>query len=178
MPLNEAMELIEAIITCVNVFVSVPQSARGRAPRSTDGRPNDFYIFAYKELALYLKHLFIYYDSKIKELPTDAIHWPWAKFLKRIHESDSYERVTIIDYNYDVWLERILRLLDVPFTVGEIEPELSQAKIWILKPHGSISFAHKTVRDRQAFAISRNYELLDGSAILTLLCKAPQWLSD
>ena len=111
MPLSEAMALIEAIITCVNVIVSAPQSARGRTPRSREGRPNDLYIFGYKELALYLKHLFVYYDSKVNELPPEAIHWPWAQFLKRVQQSDSYDRVTIIDYNYDVWLERVLREL-------------------------------------------------------------------
>jgi hypothetical protein len=164
MPLTEAMALIESIITCVNVFVSAPQNVRSRTPRSRDGRPNDLYIFAYKELALYLKHLFVYYDNKVKDLPDKAVQWPWARFLKRVHESDAYNRVTIIDYNYDVWLERILRAADVPFIVAEIEPEVTAAKIRILKPHGSISFAHKTVRDRQAFAISPSYELLDGSA--------------
>ena len=63
-----------------------------------------------------------------------------------------------------MWLERVLRLLNIPFTVGEIEAKSNGSKITILKPHGSISFAHRTVRDRQAFAISRNYELLDGAA--------------
>ena len=164
MPLPEAMALIEAIITCVNVFVSAPQGARGRTPRNRDGRPNDLYIFGYKELALYLKHLFVYYDSKISQLPPEAVQWPWAKFLKRVHESHSYDRVTIVDYNYDVWLERVLRQLEVPFAVGEIELEPVGTKIRILKPHGSISFAHRTVRDREAFAISHNYELLDGAA--------------
>ncbi len=164
MPLPEAMALIEAIITCVNVFVSAPQGSRGRTPRSSDGRPNDLYIFGYKELALYLKHLFVHYDSKISQLPPEAAQWPWAKFLKRVHESNSYDRITIVDYNYDVWLERVLRQLEVPFVVGEIEPDSVGTKIRILKPHGSISFAHRTVRDREAFAISHNYELLDGAA--------------
>jgi hypothetical protein len=164
MPLPEAMALIEAIITCVNVFISAPQGARGRSPRNRDRRPNDLYIFGYKELALYLKHLFVYYDSKISQLPPEAGRWTWAKFLKRVHESKTYDRVTIVDYNYDVWLERVLRQLEIPFVVGEVESESAVAKITVLKPHGSISFAHHTVRDRQAFAISRNYELLDGTA--------------
>ena len=164
MPLSEAMSLIEAIITCVNVFVSAPQSSRLRTQRNRDTRPNDLYIFGYKELAVYLKHLFIYYNNKIKVLPPAVGEWPWAKFLKRIHESQSYNQVTIIDYNYDVWLERVLNELGVPFTVGQIGPETAGAKITLLKPHGSISFAHNTTRDRQAFGISLNYELLDGAA--------------
>jgi hypothetical protein len=163
MPLSEAMALIEAIITCVNVFVSAPQSSRFRSQRNRDGRPNDLYIFGYKELALYLKHLFVYYDNIAGKLPPNVVCWPWAQFLKRVYESNSYGRVTIISYNYDVWLERILHRLDVPFTIGAIEPGSWDSKITILKPHGSISFAHKTTLDRQAFAISQNYELLDGA---------------
>jgi hypothetical protein len=144
--------------------VSAPQSVRGRSPRIRDGRPNDLYIFGYKELALYLKHLFVYYDNKIRQLPAEAVQWPWARFLKRVHQSDTYDSVTIIAHNYDVWLERVLREIDVPFTVSQIEPETTDTKIRIFKPHGSISFAHRTIRDRQAFAISHNYELLDGAA--------------
>ena len=134
-----------------------------RALRNRDGRPNDLYIFAYKELALYLKHLFVYYDNLTSKSTGDAVNWPWALFLQRLDRSEDYHRVTIIDYNYDVWLERTLQSMDVPFTIGGIEPENSLKKITILKPHGSISFAHNIVRDRQAFAISPDYELLDGS---------------
>jgi len=154
---DAATALIEDIITCVNVFVSAPRTTTV----GQEGRPNDIYSYAYKELAIYLKHLFIYYDTKVDALP-DCNSWGWWEFFRHIAKSDYYSEITIVTYNYDVWLERLLTHCGIPFTVSLMQRKRASAKISILKPHGSISFAHKTIRDRNAFTISLNHELLDG----------------
>jgi hypothetical protein len=158
---DAAMALIEDIITCVNVFVSTPKKG---ARAKTGGQPNDIYIFAYKELSLYLKHLFIYYDKKLGPIPDEVEQWSWMRFIQRAANSSRYSRITVVTYNYDIWLERMLAKFKIPFNTGLIGAQDSSAKITILKPHGSIGFTHKTVRDRSAFSISLNHELLDGAA--------------
>lgn len=160
MPAEAALRLIEEVITCANVFASL-DAAKQKARRS---RSDDIYIFAYKELVLYLKHLFVYYDQCVGPLDGRVEAWSWASYLKRMYDSDRFESVTIVTYNYDVWLERVLIAKDIPFSVGPIQPELDQPSFRILKPHGSISFTHKTKRDRSAFEILKNHDLLDGAA--------------
>lgn len=155
----DAMALIEDIITCVNVFASMPQAARLR----TKSRPNDIYIFAYKELSLYLKHLFVYYDRTFGPFDSSICDWSWCQFLEYASRSPKYDRVTVVTYNYDIWLERMLLTMSIPFNAGMVGVQDPQAKITIYKPHGSVSFAHKTVLDRAAFVINEDYELTDGS---------------
>jgi hypothetical protein len=110
-----------------------------------------------------LRHLFVHYDKQVSTLPRTCLDWPWLKFLESAIKSNKYEKITVVTYNYDIWLERTLRAASLPFSIGVIESRPHQ-KLVILKPHGSISFTHKTIRDRQAFAVSLNYELLDGAA--------------
>jgi len=155
----ESLNLIEDIITCVNVFVSSPKFTAPTTGKIS--KPNDIYIFAYKELAVYLKHLFIYYDNILPTLDTTIENWSWTKFLKHVYNSADYSEVTIITYNYDVWIEKILKYLSIPYNISLIGTQIA-TKINILKPHGSISFAHKKKLDISAFQMSYNYELLNG----------------
>jgi hypothetical protein len=156
---EEAMLLIEDIITCVNVYASKEK----KNPVGHDYRPNDIYIYAYKELLQYLKHLFIFYNSKVVEIPDEAETWPWLNFLQHANESEHYSEIVIVTYNYDIWLERLLEKYSIPFNIGLIGDNSAEAKITILKPHGSISFAHKQVTDRDSYSIKLDDELLDGS---------------
>lgn len=156
---EEAMLLIEDIITCVNVYASKEK----RNPVGHDYRPNDIYIYAYKELLQYLKHLFIFYNSKIAELPDEAENWPWLNFIQHANGSEHYSEIVIVTYNYDIWLERLLEKFSIPFNIGLIGDNSNEAKITILKPHGSISFAHKQVTDKDSYSIKLDDELLDGS---------------
>ncbi len=156
---EEAMLLIEDIITCVNVYASKEK----RNPVGHDYRPNDIYIYAYKELLQYLKHLFIFYNSKIAELPDEAKNWPWLNFLQHANKSEHYSEIVIVTYNYDIWLERLLKKFSIPFNIGLIGDNSNEAKITILKPHGSISFTHKQVTDKDSYSIKLDDELLDGS---------------
>ena len=156
---DSAMQLIEDIITCVNVYASKEK----RNPVGHEYRPNDIYIYAYKELLQYLKHLFIFYNRKIEDIPDSAENWPWLKFIKYANESDYYSEIVIVTYNYDIWLERVLQKFDIPFNVGMIGENDPMVKINILKPHGSISFTHKQKMDKDSYFIKLNNELLDGS---------------
>lgn len=159
MDADSAMQLIEDIITCVNVYASKEK----RNPVGHEYRPNDIYIYAYKELLQYLKHLFIFYNRKIEDIPDSAENWPWLQFIKHANESDYYSEIVIVTYNYDIWLERILQKFDIPFNVGMIGENDPQVKINILKPHGSISFTHKQKMDKDSYSIKLDNELLDGS---------------
>ncbi len=159
MDANNAMQLIEDIITCVNVYASKEK----RNPVGHDYRPNDIYIYAYKELLQYLKHLFIFYNRKIKDIPDSVENWSWLKFLKHASDNDYYSEIVIVTYNYDIWLERVLQKFDIPFNVGMIGDNDPDAKINILKPHGSISFTHKQKTDKDSYTIKLDNELLDGS---------------
>lgn len=153
----ECMSLIEDIITCVNAFASKPKTGMSMGPT----KPNDIYIFAYKELAAYLRSLFVWYDG-LTSVPDSITQWSWAKFFEWVNRSPDYDSVTVITYNYDVWLERVLMKLKIPFKIGLLEPDDAKTKIKILKPHGSISFCHKQVRDKAAFTIQQSRELIDG----------------
>lgn len=156
---NSAMQLIEDIITCVNVYASKQK----RNPVGHEYRPNDIYIYAYKELLQYLKHLFIFYDRKVMNIPDDVKEWSWLKFLDHANKSDYYSEIVVVTYNYDIWLERILDKYDIPFNVGLVGSNEKNAKITIFKPHGSISFVHKQKTDRDSYTIKLDNELLDGS---------------
>jgi len=158
MDASNAMQLIEDIITCVNVYAS----RDNKTPLGRDYRPNDIYMYAYKELLQYLKHLFIFYNNKIKDISSSIKSWPWLKFIKNAYEQDYYSEIVIVTYNYDIWLERVLQKCKIPFNVC-MSSDDSRGKINILKPHGSISFLHKKEMDKDSYTINYDKELLDGS---------------
>lgn len=154
---DEAISLIEDIITCVNVY----STAKPEHQRAISSGPNKIYIHAYQELVRYLRHLFVYYDKKIAD-PTEAelIEWPWARFFRALQDNPDVDEVHIITFNYDVWLERTFRILGIEFTVCGFGEQDKKFKLY--KPHGSISFCHKRKLDRQAFNISYQSELVTG----------------
>ncbi len=160
MSTGDSWALIEDIITCVNVYAS----QTGRTPKSRSYQPNDIYIYAYKELLQYIKHLFIYYDNKIESIPDKIKDWSWFKFLGSSCKNSEISEITVVTYNYDVWLERILKALNICFNVGQIGNKNHNSKVTVLKPHGSISFIHKNELDLDSYSIKLDRELLDGSS--------------
>ncbi|MBI5633637.1 MAG: SIR2 family protein [Nitrospirae bacterium] len=157
---QEAMSLIEDIITCVNVHAGSPQ----KIAATTIAAPNDIYLFAYKELSIYLRNLFVAYDSAMP-ISLDAItNWPWYEILKSANDDPEIEEISIVTYNYDIWLERMLRLANIPFCISVVEKPTPTPKIRIYKPHGSISFAHKQTRDPASFQIAYGRDLPDAPA--------------
>jgi len=140
--------LIEDIITCANIL--------SRNPRDSQ----NIYIKAYKELVCYLKALFIYYDNLIDVPNMDLAKWGWAEFLKCLSKDKSIGKIHIVTYNYDIWLERVLKKLGLEFSVSNFNK--TKKKIMIYKPHGSISFAYKTNRVVDAYEINYNTDVNDG----------------
>ena len=110
MSYEAATQLVTDVITCANVY-----------NLSVEKRPNEerdssnIYIHAYSELSSYLRYLFIYYDSLVSEKDLkniideiELIHYIKNRVLRQ-------KKVYIITYNYDVFLERLLKLADIPF---------------------------------------------------------------
>ena len=145
--LEESTALIEEIITCANMFFDFVNDPRQKAKRLelvTENR--SLYLKAYSELIVYLRHLFSCYNSIIKEnelcefLNNDS-KWGWLDFFKNISNC-KYDKIIFVTYNYDIWLERILKILDIDFCLSGFEC-CSGIKVEIVKPHGSISFVPK-----------------------------------
>jgi len=148
MSTKDASDLIDEIITCANVYGAAAFSSKHMVERNN---PRNIYINAYFELLLYLRHLFVYYDTKIPEFDNSILDkWSWFKFINDAVEKKRYSKITIITYNYDIWLERILAARRIPFYIDGFEPAIEGA-IAIIKPHGSISFCHNSPRPRESF---------------------------
>lgn len=154
---DEAMSLVEDIITCVNAYALVPPHLK-KGPKH---QSNDIYLYAYKELVKYLRHLFVYYDKKLPDVTEAIANWQWANYLKSLNENENITSVKIITFNYDMWLEKTLMSLNVPYKMHLFDGQ-PDAKVHVLKPHGSISFCHKDELDKSAFEIRRDYEITDG----------------
>ncbi len=95
-------------------------------------------------------------------LPNEMNEWSWSKFFLAVQSDPSISSVCIVSYNYDIWLERLLDLLDIPFELPLVNSN-PIAKFKIFKPHGSISFVHKTKLMSEAFSINYNSFSTDGS---------------
>lgn len=132
---EESIELINDIITCANIHNFAYKNGCG------DSKNKSIYIQAYLELSSYLKYLFVYYnnlvtDKELKEIIDDI---DLVRYIK--DNINKYNNITIITYNYDIWLERIFELLEIEFSLYGFQKD---EKIKIFKPHGSISFSFKT----------------------------------
>lgn len=123
---------------------------------------NNIYVNAYFELVAYIKQLFIMYDKKVSERDlssSDVINWGWYKLIKDAYNSTQYEKIYIVTYNYDIYLERVLKAHNIPFDIVGIEE--NNNKIQIIKPHGSISFCHKSLNDKDTYDIKRSSALYE-----------------
>lgn len=171
---DESTALIEEIITCANMFfdfVNEPEQKIKRLDLANQGNDR-LYLKAYSELIVYLRHLFSCYNEKITDDSLEKFlnedkNWGWLKFFKSISEH-KYEKITVVTYNYDIWLERIFEILDIPFFIYGLEDSIKNA-VEIIKPHGSISFLP---REPVGASYSVNYNLdFDGTPIEKLCLK-------
>ncbi|MCC8025808.1 MAG: hypothetical protein LIP16_10995 [Clostridium sp.] len=159
--IEESTALIEEIITCANMFfdfVNEPGQKEKRLELAGSSTER-IYLKAYSELITYLRHLFSCYDAQVADdllsrFISSESKWGWLKFLKLL-SSGKYSKITFVTYNYDVWLERILKQLSLPYTVSGFE-ENSSVEIEVIKPHGSISFVP---RNDGCNVYSINYQL-------------------
>ena len=142
---GESMAIIEEIITCSNMLFEYLQLANKDSGRLKliEADNQSIYIKAYSELIAYLKYLFIEYNSKISDKEIEDFLgsniWGWAEFFRKAYIN--YDKINIITYNYDIWLERIFDALGITYSVVGFDAEL---KVNIIKPHGSISFIPKS----------------------------------
>ncbi|WP_143406939.1 hypothetical protein [Faecalibacterium sp. An121] len=159
---EESTALIEEIIACANMFfdfVNDPKQKAKRLKLTTSG-VSSLHLRAYCELIVYLQHLFSCYNSVISETKLEGFlnsdsEWGWLKFFKHIQD-DKYDKIVFVTYNYDIWLERILKILNVDFCISGFE-ELNGKKVEIVKPHGSISFVPKDYVG-SSYAINYNFD--------------------
>lgn len=147
--IEDAEELIDNIITCANIFNNL----------KVDLRKNNkiIHINAYIELVSYLKSLFVFFNNKIDFDKIDLNSWKWLHFIKNINDNDNVGKINIITYNYDIFLERLLKKYNISFCIEPLEKK--KEKIRIFKPHGSISFEYRVEpQDKTAFQINYSYD--------------------
>ena len=145
---DDSSDLIEDIITCSNTYFTT----WGLNKRDIFYNKNSpIYIRANAELVAYLYSLFIYYNSKLSFTKDDLTGWGWSNYFKKLYYDESIENVYIVTLNYDIWLEKILKSMDIEFSISCFD--MKKTKFQIYKPHGSISFQHKNKSDRTAYNI-------------------------
>lgn len=145
---EESNALIEEIITCANMFFDFVNEPEQKTKRLelTNSNKDKIYLRAYSELNMYLRHLFSSYntmitDKQLEKFLNGNTSWGWIDFFKAIEKSE-YDKITFVTYNYDIWLERILKILKIPFRINGFDKSCDE-KVEIIKPHGSISFVPK-----------------------------------
>ena len=150
-----AQEIIEEIISCANTLTRSMIDVKNI-------ECSNIYRSAYYELIAYLKHLFIMYDKKVddKELTCEKINeWGWYKLINDAYRSDSISEIDIVTYNYDIFLERVLRLHNIGYDIEGITGDGNKIKIY--KPHGSISFCHKNKAERSMYKIRKEADMYE-----------------
>lgn len=153
---KESNSLIEQIITCSNMFVAFLRhpASGGRSELLTSEK--GIYLKAYCELMVYFRTLFVWYNNNVSDKEINHFcstsNWAWLKCIKSL--TRNYEKVVFVTYNYDIWLERILRCLKIPFSMKGFDSK--EKKIEIIKPHGSISFVLKSPTPK--FEINYNFD--------------------
>ncbi|OAB43480.1 SIR2 family protein [Paenibacillus glacialis] len=145
---QESIGLIEDIVTCANTASAINRTF------------DSVYIKAYQELTSYLKYLFVGYNKKISDeyIKNNIEGFGWYDLFKNLVSSTNTSEITIITYNYDIWLERILNIAGINFELvgmknGKQRPN-DECKVKIIKPHGSISFAYKDSIPRERFRLT------------------------
>lgn len=158
----ESNALIEEIITCANMFFDFVNEPTRKSKRLELANSNKgIYMRAYSELIIYLRHLFSCYndminDEELKRFLEEDQTWGWGKFFRNI-KNNKFKKIIFVTYNYDIWLERILKLLDIPFCISGFQ-NLDKEIIEIIKPHGSISFVPKNYK-MSSYGINYNLDI-------------------
>lgn len=135
---EDSLRIIEDVITCANIL-----------PQRTEIK-DKIYIRAYNELEQYLMSLFIHYTSMVKVKKDKIKDWGWIKYLRFLASSKNVKNVNIVSFNYDVWLELVLELYGIPFSIAGLSDK--KEKFHIFKPHGSIAFQSRK-RYKSAYSI-------------------------
>lgn len=117
------MAIIEEIITCSNMlfdYLTLADTDKNRL-KLFEKENQSLYVKAYSELVAYLRHLFIDYNRKISDDEITQLitkgDWGWIKFFQKAFSNTLYDKIFIVTYNYDIWLERILNLMEVEYNI-------------------------------------------------------------
>jgi hypothetical protein len=102
------------------------------------------------------------FDAAIQINDKNIADWSWSKLLKDLSDNPDVEKVDIVTFNYDVWLERTLEVLNIDYHISEMSKD-KKGKLSITKPHGSISFIHNKPLDPLAFSINYSSDYLEGN---------------
>lgn len=157
---EESLELISEIITCANMFFGFLKKLKIDKSLDIDLLKEEYeektkldkemiYLKAYSELIVYLRCVFSHYnscisDSGIKKFVEKEKQWGWIQLFREFKYKKNPDELYILTYNYDIWLERILAMLEIPFIIKLLSHnEDSYSGIQIFKPHGSINFISK-----------------------------------
>lgn len=156
---QEATTLIEEVITCANMFSDFIGTKTDDAKlKLKESIKDKIYLQAYSELVLYLIHLFSHYNEAISDTDLEEFintsDWGWITFFKALKENN--HEATFITYNYDIWLERIFKILNIEFSIHGFD--ISSKTINIIKPHGSISFTTKNEHYPYTFVNNNIFE--------------------
>lgn len=131
---EESSILINNIITSMNAH-----SFYADNEERIKGIKASYYYKAYCQLVSYLKNLFIYYNNLVKD--DDLLKYAnGAGFIKYLLKEMKKNNIRIITYNYDIFLERLLKLSKIEFKIAGFDNLTDDDGIIIYKPHGSISF--------------------------------------
>ncbi|MCA6924852.1 MULTISPECIES: SIR2 family protein [Pectobacterium] len=157
---STSYNIIEELITVINLYATLPPETIKKKNQSNPSPLSNIYIYAYQELVAYLRELFIYYNSKVSDDDLRSLNWGWRDYLLNLDKDESIESVEIITYNYDIYLERILDIMNIKFSIPGIKEE--KAKFKIYKPHGSISFLYEGYIDKNNYNIQKELSLNNG----------------
>ncbi|MGM3173299.1 hypothetical protein [Dickeya lacustris] len=158
---KESYKIIEELITVINLYATLPKKTVMTKTQKQNSQVFSTYIHAYHELVSYLRELFINYNSKVSDVELKNVDWGWKDYLLRLDKNDDIEKVDIITYNYDIFLERVLDILNIKFSIPGIKQ--NGGKFNIYKPHGSIGFLHKKNLPKGDYNIPSSYSINNGS---------------
>ncbi|HFK8542815.1 TPA: hypothetical protein ACG0QJ_001726 [Proteus mirabilis] len=153
-------KIIEELITVINLYATLPAETLKKKNQSSHTPLSNIYIYAYQELVSYLRELFINYNEKVSCDELRDLNCGWKDYFMKLNEDDNIERVDIISYNYDIYLERLLHLLNINFDIPGISDGNSKFKIY--KPHGSISFLYDGYLSKDNYNIQQELSLNNG----------------
>lgn len=74
-----------------------------------------------------------------------------------MNNCNDVEKIHIVTFNYDIWLERMLKISNIDFNIAGFETK--DCKIQIYKPHGSISFQSTVEMEEDAYEIKYNFDI-------------------
>lgn len=153
-------QIIEELITVINLYATLPPETIKKKNQASHTPLSNIYIYAYQELVSYLRELFIDYNEKVSSEDLRKLESGWRDYLMKLDKNENIERVDIITYNYDIYLERLLDLLNIRFDIPNISD--GNAKFKIYKPHGSISFLYEGYMSKDNYNIQKELSLNNG----------------